>query len=56
MSIIEANITIDGGDEDMSLIISQIEQILQQINGKPMSANVIDMDNPITTNPLNYRM
>jgi len=57
MSIIETNITIDVEDGvDVSSIISQIEQILSEVNGKPTQSNVIDMDNPISSNPLNYRI
>jgi len=57
MSIIETNITIDVEDGvDVSSILSQIEQILSEINGKPTSSNVVDMDDPISTNPLNYRI
>jgi len=57
MSIIEANITIDVEDDiDISMILSQIEQIVSKINDKPTQSNIVDMDNPISTNPLNYRI
>ena len=57
MSIIEANITIDVEDNvDVSSILSQINQILSEINGKPTRTNVVDMDDPISSNPLNYRI
>jgi len=55
MSIIEASITVDAdGDFDSSLLISQINDILLSINNKETQVNIIDMDNPISTNPLNY--
>lgn len=57
MSIIEANIIIDAKEGvDVSQILAQVEAILQEINNKPTSINVIDADDPITTNPLNYRV
>jgi len=57
MSIIEANITIDlDGDVDISAVLSQIEQVISEINDKPTQSNIVDMDNPISTNPLNYRI
>ncbi len=57
MSIIEANITIDvDEDVDMSALIDQIEQILGQVNNKPTRVSMVDMDNPISTNPLNYKI
>ena len=57
MSIIETNITIDVDEDiDVSQILAEIEQVLSQINNKPTRSNVIDMDNPVSTNPLNYRV
>ena len=56
MSIIEANITIDvEKDVNIEAVISQINDVLRSINGKPTQINMLDMDNPIHNNPLNYR-
>ena len=55
--IIELNVTIDdGAGVDPEVLASQIENILSEINGQPTDFNIVDMDNPISTNPLNYRV
>ena len=57
MSIIETHITIDSNDDsNIESVIAQIQAVLREVNGKDTSINVVDMDNPISTNPLNYRL
>jgi len=56
MSIIEANITIDlNADANIDSVISQINEVLRSVNGKSSQINITDTDNPIHSNPLNYR-
>lgn len=50
---IEANIVVDVPyDVDLSTILNQIENILTQANGMDTRINVIEMDNPISANPI----
>jgi len=57
MSIVETNITIDSnGKEDMNLLVSQINELLRNVNGKESQVNMTDMDDPISNNPINYRV
>lgn len=55
--IIEANITIDvDGDFNIDVLTKQLETILGDVNGLPTDFNIVQMDNPISTSPLNYRV
>jgi len=57
MSIIETNIVVDINDPNVTpQIIAQLESILSSINGKPVEVNVINMDDPISMSPLNYKV
>jgi len=56
MSIIEANITIDvEPGTNIDNIINQINEILRSVNGKSSQISMLEMDNPIHNNPLNFR-
>ena len=56
MSIIEANITIDlNSNANIESVVAQINEVLRSVNGKPSQINMTDTDNPIHSNPLNYR-
>ena len=57
MSIIEVNINIDGDDNlNVDNLVVQIKAVLQSMNNQPSNVNVISMDNPISTNPLNSKL
>ena len=56
MSIIEANITIDNNDDvNVSSIVAELQTLLASLNSNNTDVNVINMDDPISTNPLNHR-
>jgi len=56
MSIIEASVTIDlNSSANIESVIAQINDVLQSVNGKQSQINITDTDNPIYSNPLNYR-
>lgn len=56
MSMIEVNVTIDAEQgANIDSVISQINEVLRSVNGKSSQINVLDMDNPIHNNPLNFR-
>ncbi len=50
---IEANITIDVPDGvDMAPIIQQIKAVLSRANGMDTDVHVIEVDDPVSTNPI----
>ena len=51
MSYIESNIIIDLPDNvDPTPIIEQLRRILSTANGKDTATNVVEVDNPVSTN------
>jgi len=51
---IEANITIDVPDGvDITPIIQQIKAILSRTNDMDTDVHIIEVDDPISTNPVN---
>ena len=55
MSFIEANITIDLPDGvDPTDIIMQIKTILSSFNDKDTKVDVVEVDDPISTNPIYF--
>lgn len=51
MSTIEASIVLKVSDSDnINQIISEIQQTISSINGKPTSINIVQVDDPLTTN------
>ena len=55
--IIELNITVDNASNiNTQALLSQIEAVLAEVNGESSSINIVDTDDPISQNPLNYRV
>jgi hypothetical protein len=55
MSFIEANITIDLPDgQDPTAIIEEIRSIISSFNDKNTNINVIEVDDPVSTNPIYF--
>jgi len=53
MSKFEAQITIDLPENiDIGPIIEQIKQILSSANGKETRINIVEVDDPISMNPI----
>lgn len=50
---VEANITIDVPDGvDVTQVIEQIRSLLTGINGEDTNVNVVEVDDPVSTNPI----
>ncbi len=55
MSFIEANVTIDLPDGvDPTPIVEQLRAILSSINDKETHINVVEVDDPVSTNPIHF--
>lgn len=55
MSFIEANITIDLPDGvDPTAIVEEIRTILSSFNDKDTHINVVEVDDPVSTNPIYF--
>ena len=55
MSFVEVNIVIDLDDnQEIGPIAQQLESLISSINDKQTDVNVIEIDNPITMNPIYY--
>lgn len=55
MSKIEANITLNLPEEvDAQNVISAIQQLLTSLNSRETSVNVVEVDNPISGNPIHF--
>jgi hypothetical protein len=56
MAFIEANITINLPDDvDASALVEQIRMLLSSISDKETNISVIEVDDPISTNPIYTR-
>jgi len=56
MSKFEAKITIDvPSGVDISSVIEQIRQILTSANGKETRVNIIEVDDPVSINPIHTK-
>lgn len=54
MSAIEANVTIDVPDgQDIEDLVRTIQSLFDSLNDIPTYVNVVEMDNPISTSPIN---
>ena len=55
--IIETNITVDSVNNiNISQLVADLEMVLRQANGQPTDTNITNMDDPISKNPINYRI
>ena len=53
---LEANITIDvPNDVDAAPIIQQLQEIISSFNGNDTEVNVIEVDDPMSMNPVHFR-
>ena len=55
--MIEVNMTVDVDNNlDVESLVMEVQTILANINGEQTTVSVVNADNPITTNPLNFRV
>ena len=55
MSFIEANVTIDLPDGvNPSDIVEEIRYIISAMNDKDTHINVVEVDDPVSSNPLHF--
>ena len=56
MPFIEANVTVDLPDEiGPEQLVTQLQALLSAINGNETHVDIVEVDDPVSTNPIYFK-
>lgn len=56
MSVVEANIIINApSDIDLNKVVSELQSVISDTNGRPTNIRVIRVDDPLANTPRNIK-